>query len=117
MEKINTLAECILAAERAKTLGLTQESISLAVNASQSQVSRVLSGRVKKYAGLAERVCIYVNSQSSVFSNDTLSLNDELISAIASVWDGSADQARLLANLIRAAGALNYSQGIRRLKP
>lgn len=106
MDATQTIAQCLLAAQRAKSLGLTQESISIALGASQSQVSRVLSGQTKKYAGLAERVCNYVNSHIQGVSRESIASNDDLMDALASVWDGSSQQARLLANLIRSAGAL-----------
>lgn len=106
MDPTATITECLLTAQRAKSLGLTQEEIAFALGASQSQVSRVLSGQTKKYAGLAERVCNYVNSHIQGVSRESITSNDELMDALASVWDGSSHQARLLANLIRSAGAL-----------
>lgn len=114
MDAARTVAECFLAAQRAKALGLTQENIANAVDASQSQVSRVLSGQTKKYAGLAERVCNYVNSHLAGISREAIADNDDLMTALASVWDGSSQQARLLANLIRSAGALMPSTGHRK---
>lgn len=106
MNETRAVAACLLAAQRAKSLGLTQESIANAVVASQSQVSRVLSGHTKRYSGLAERVCNYVNSHLQGVTRDSIAESDELMAALAAVWDGSTQQARLLANLIRAAGPL-----------
>lgn len=113
MNSNRTIAECLLAAQRAKSLGLTQEDIANALGASQSQVSRVLSGHAQKFSGLAERVCNYVNSHLQGISRETVANNDELMSALASVWDGSSQQAKLLANLIRSAGALMPAMGTR----
>ncbi len=106
MDSTHTTTECLLAAKRAKALGLTQEDIAKALHASQSQVSRVLAGRSKRYTGLAEQVCNYVNLHAHGISREAITENDELMQALASVWDGSAQQAKLLANLIRSAGAL-----------
>ena len=58
-------AEALLIAEKAKALGLTQEQIAQAVDASQSQVSRVLSGTGRRRSKLFERVCKYVLSQAT----------------------------------------------------
>lgn len=113
MRTTRTIAECLLAAQQAKFLGLTQENIANALGASQSQVSRVLSGQTKKHTGLAERVCNYVNSHLHGIPREAVANNDELMSALASVWDGSSQQAKLLANLIRSAGALMPSTGTR----
>lgn len=113
MDATRTVTECLLAAQRAKTLGLTQDDIASALNASQSQVSRVLSGQTKKYAGLAERVCNYVNSHLQEIPREAIANNDDLMAALSSVWDGSSKQAKLLANLIRSAGALMPAQSKR----
>ncbi len=117
MQSAQIIAECLLAAQRAKSLGLTQEEIANGLGASQSQVSRVLSGQTKKYAGLAERVCNYVNSHFQGISRESIASNDDLMGALACVWDGSSQQARLLANLIRAAGALMPATGCRLENP
>lgn len=48
------------AAARAKQLGMTQEAIANALGASQSQVSRVLSGHAKRHSKLLGAACKYV---------------------------------------------------------
>jgi transcriptional regulator with XRE-family HTH domain len=113
MNSTRAIAECLLAAQRAKSLGLTQEDIANALGASQSQVSRVLSGQAQKFSGLAERVCNYVNSHFHGISKEAIVNNNDLMDALACVWDGSSQQARLLANLIRSAGALMPANGQR----
>jgi transcriptional regulator with XRE-family HTH domain len=100
----------ILAAERARELGITQEEIALAVNASQSQVSRILSGRSKRKTALAEKICIYVNSRHGNTNRQMVEKNETLMEALAQTWDGSTRQAEILAIMIRAAGSLASSR-------
>lgn len=106
--KSSTL-EPLLAARRAKTLGVTQEEIALAVGASQSQVSRILAGKSKRHAALTEKICIYVNTNRGKISKQMVEQNTALMEAIASAWDGSTQQAEILAIMIRAAGSLSDS--------
>lgn len=98
--------EAIGLAQRARSAGLTQEDIAKAVYASQSQVSRVLSGRVARRSRLYNEICIYVNNVAGGVSPETVQGNEELIQAIASVWDGTAHQAIALARVIRSLGGL-----------
>ena len=93
-------------ADRAKSLGLTQGDIAAAVGASQSQVSRVLSGVSIRRSRLFEEICIYVENAASGVSPAAVCKNDDLILAVAAVWDGSAHQARVLADVIRSLGGL-----------
>ena len=93
-------------ADRVKALGLTQEIIANAVGASQSQVSRVLSGSAVRRSHLFEEICVYVENAASGVSPERVCQNDEIVSAVASVWDGTAHQARVLADIIRSLGGL-----------
>jgi transcriptional regulator with XRE-family HTH domain len=99
-------AEAQLAAKRAKEIGLTQTDISRALSASQSQVSRVLSGRSARRSKLLDRVCNYVFSITSSIQPDPQT-NEELMSAVAAVWDGSSEHAQALALVIRSLGSLS----------
>lgn len=95
------------AAARAKQLGLTQEAISIALGASQSQVSRVLSGHAKRHSKLLDAVCKYVFSHGLQGSSGTDG-NRELMRAISEVWDGTSQHAHALATVIRSLpGAKN----------
>lgn len=90
----------------AKALGITQEDISVATGISQSQVSRVLSGSGKRQSKAFIEICNYVSSKKTGISPELVKQNDELINAIAQVWDGSARQAKALANIIQSLGAI-----------
>jgi transcriptional regulator with XRE-family HTH domain len=100
-------AEALLIADKAKKLGLSQEQIAAAVDASQSQVSRVLSGTGKRRSRLFDRVCKYVFSQAKSAKSATTasaSKHPALSAALADVWDGSEEHAEALALVIRSLG-------------
>jgi len=94
-------------AQLARSAGLTQEDIANAVDASQSQVSRILSGKAVRRSRLFDEICIYVNNVVKGVSPETVRGNEELMDAIASVWDGTAHQANALAHVIRSLGGLS----------
>lgn len=94
-------------AQLARSAGLTQEDIAVAVYASQSQVSRILSGKMVRRSKLFDEICIYVKNVVKGVSPETVRGNEELMDAIASVWDGTAHQANALAHVIRSLGGLS----------
>lgn len=90
----------------AKSLGITQEDISNNTGISQSQVSRLLSGHGKRKSKSYIEICNYVNSCRNGISPELVRQNDELINALASVWDGSARQSAAIANIIQSLGGI-----------
>ena len=97
-------AEALLAASRAREVGLTQGEIAYALNASQSQVSRVLAGNSKRRSRLFDEVCKYVFSIREQESPPAPPA--ELTEALGAIWDGTPEHARALALVIRSLGAL-----------
>lgn len=97
-------------AERArhicKVRGVTQAQIAADLGASQSQVSRILQGRGLRASRLAEEVCLYVEKHQGGVTPESVKGNDELVSALAVTWDGSASHARALSSVIRSLSAL-----------
>lgn len=111
MNKLEIYAYAQQVAKRARELGITQNQIAEAIKADQSQVSRVLSGKSKKASRVFNAVCNYVNCMSPSIDQAFVKPNDELLGAIASVWDGSAEHASALSNVIRSLGELSrYSK-------
>lgn len=107
MSKFNDAAtEGLLAARHAKTAGLTQTLIAEAIGASQSQVSRVLSGQTTRHSKLHRAVCSYVFSRR-VTPSEVGQIPSVLVDAVKDVWDGSPAQAEALALVIRSLGALS----------
>lgn len=87
-------------------LKLTQIDVAMALNVSQSQVSRVLSGQTSMKSRVAQDVCKYVLMRSKKTGRDRVRSSDELIDAVSAVWDGTPDHARALAAVIRSFALL-----------
>lgn len=100
-------AEALLVSERAKALGLSQGAIAEAVGASQSQVSRVLSGTGKRRSKLFDQVCKYVISRTDPVTPIPVAKHPGLLAALSEVWDGTEEHAEALALVIRSLGALH----------
>jgi DNA-binding XRE family transcriptional regulator len=98
--------ESTLTTFRVKQCGLTQEDIAYAVGASQSQVSRIFSGKTSPNSKLAGDICNYVSTVTRSSSRDAVVNNNELIDALSSVWDGTPHHARSLATIIRSLALL-----------
>lgn len=101
--------ESALVAKRARELGLTQSLIATQVNASQSQVSRILSGTSRRRSKLFDSVCKYVLSVGQRPAHEAIAESKELNEALAAVWDGTLEHAQALALVIRSLGALHPS--------
>lgn len=86
----------------ARQRGITQTQIAEALGASQPQVSRILNGESVKVSRLLEEVCLYVESFEGGVTPDLARANEELMAALAEVWDGSAAHAKALATVIRS---------------
>jgi transcriptional regulator with XRE-family HTH domain len=99
----------ILAASRAREIGIDQQQIADSLGISQSQVSRIFGGRIRRHTDTLMRVCKYVADQSLSVSAEEVRQNTTLIDAIADVWDGTERDAQLLASVIRSLGALRKS--------
>ncbi|MBK7532014.1 helix-turn-helix transcriptional regulator [Piscinibacter sp.] len=102
-----TMARALRAAEICRERGMTQAQIAEAVGASQSQVSRILSGRGVRESRLLEAVCLYVERYGGRdVSVEAVRTNQEIVTAVQSVWDGSAAHAKALSTVIRSLAAL-----------
>lgn len=96
-----------------KQAGITQEQLANAIGASQSQVSRILSGKSSRRTKLFEELCIYAKSLLTTKSCHRVTENADLVHAIESVWDGSPDHAKALASVIRSLAALHSTSNQR----
>lgn len=106
MNDVATVARALRAGDICKDQGITQAQIAAAVGASQSQVSRILSGQGLRQSRLMEEVCLYVEQFSVGVSADAVRGNTELVEAIQAAWDGSASHARALSTVIRSLAVL-----------
>lgn len=86
--------------------GVTQNALASAIDASQSQVSRILSGRIVRHTKLLEKLCIYASRRLKFHRRRDVRRNAELMSALTDVWDGSDEHAHALAHVIRSLAEL-----------
>jgi transcriptional regulator with XRE-family HTH domain len=96
-----------LAVKRASELRISQQSLALSLGISQSQVSRIFSGKTTPSSKLATDICNYVFQAANGVSRASIANNDDLMDALAFTWDGSPDQARAIAAVIRSLALLN----------
>ena len=111
MKRVDTLlkSEAMAAASAALKSGLSQDQIASYVGASQSQVSRILSGKSLRRSKLFDKVCIYAYEslhQTQGKPKPAASSCSELLAALDAVWDGTDRHARALATVIRSLGSL-----------
>lgn len=106
MNDVATVARALRAGEICREQGITQAQIAEAVGASQSQVSRILSGQGIRQSRLMEEVCLYVEQFSVGVTADAVRENAELVEAIQAAWDGSASHAKALSTVIRSLAVL-----------
>lgn len=90
----------------AKARHITQVEIAKSIGASQSQVSRVLSGTSNKRSKLFDKICNYVHSATTIVSIDSVRRNEELMAALAATWDGTPKHSEALATVIRSLRVL-----------
>lgn len=85
---------------------LRQVDIAIAIGASQSQVSRVLSGETSEQSRLFGRICDYVFGRPRRVTRHDVQQCNELVDALTEAWDGSNEQARSIASVIRGLALL-----------
>jgi|JI10StandDraft_1071094.scaffolds.fasta_scaffold702276_2 transcriptional regulator with XRE-family HTH domain len=97
--------EATIARARAKSLGLSQQTLAAAIGIEQSQVSRLLSGQIVHRTAAFDALCKYLDVHGSRVK-DGAALPAEIRDAINSTWDGTETHAVALATVIRALGVL-----------
>lgn len=110
MAELDLKARQLRAARICKSRWITQQQIAEAIGASQGQVSRILGGQTIRSSRVAREVFAYVESFDGV-TVEMVRDNDELLEAVASVWDGSDAHAKALAIVIRSLVALSRQDG------
>ena len=115
MQNMPLRQRSILAAAKAVDIGLTQEQIANSLAISQSQVSRILSGKSRRASRVYLRVCEYVERATGP-GRAGRAFSPALAQAIADAWDGTTEHAELLAALLNTLSALAaYQKGRRQL--
>lgn len=85
---------------------ISQAQIASFVGASQGQISRLLGGKVRRASKLFEEVCLYAERLEGGVSIEMVQSNEDLLRALAETWDGTAEHAKALANVIRSLSGL-----------
>lgn len=98
--------EAAALARRAEKLGLSQVDIASALSVSQAQISRVFGGQIKRRTRLFVDLAQLLDTVNAGTSAAAVRKNEDLINALSQVWDGSPEQARALASVIRSVGGL-----------
>lgn len=101
----------IMIASLARDEGITQLEIASALSVNQSQVSRIFRGKVRRHTNTLMRICEYVVNRSASTTPEAVRQNDILIEAVADVWDGTEQDARALAAVIRSLRMLRRGEG------
>lgn len=104
-------SEALAAAGAATLAGLNQSEIATAVGVSQSQVSRIFSGKSRRRSKNFEKICIYAYEslgKSQGNAKPSASTNQDLMTALDAVWDGSDQHAKALATVIHSLGGLEF---------
>lgn len=89
-----------------KQLKLNQDDLVGISGVSQGQVSRIISGKFKKPGEAYKRICIYVFNALNTDTRKNVEENKLILDALAEVWDGTDEQAKSLAQVIRSLGPL-----------
>jgi transcriptional regulator with XRE-family HTH domain len=92
-----------------RTRQVTQTQIATETGVHQSQVSRILSGNVRRGSPNARRLCRYAEGIAGMTPSG--SLEDSLALAVHSIWDGSAAHAEAITDLLGALGRAQASFG------
>lgn len=89
-----------------RRMGITQEFLANRFNVSQSQISRVLGGRLKRRTHLFEQLRSYAYQMHKRETSIDLSADSEIADAVAALWDGTPNDARTVATVIRSLSLL-----------
>jgi transcriptional regulator with XRE-family HTH domain len=97
-------------AQRAKSLNVTQSEIASAIGITQSQISRIFDGKIKRHSKVLDEIAKFLDVQPLGVTADAVLSNSELINALAATWNGTPAHSTALATVIRTLRVLNTTQ-------
>lgn len=106
MNNSDLKARSLRVAEIYRRHGISQADVAKFVGASQPQVSRLLAGNITRASRLFEEICLYAERLDGGVTIETVRANEELMSALADTWDGTAVHAKALAVVVRSLAVL-----------
>lgn len=77
----------------------SQTEISIATGVNQSQISRILSGQIRRVSGNVMTLCKFANEFDASRGPDPME-STVLMSALRLVWDGSPAHAEAIASVL-----------------
>ena len=86
--------------------GVTQMHLSDRLGVSQSQISRILSGKIQRRSLLFNRICEYAYSLGEGDESLLVDFPSRLIEALASAYDGTDASADALETILRSISML-----------
>ncbi|NPC57836.1 XRE family transcriptional regulator [Caenimonas sp. S4] len=98
---------------RAEARQETQEDVAIAMEMSQGQLSRILAGQFTQLSPNVQKLCTYFGVAppdqpgAPPLRKRDAQAEREVMNAFRSIWNGSDEQARALAAVIRACGAVS----------
>ncbi|MEY4756478.1 MAG: hypothetical protein RJA34_1376 [Pseudomonadota bacterium] len=90
----------------AENNGLTQQMLASALRMSQAQVSRILSGQLKRRSRHFELLSVYVSRYRRSVDVKMIIESKPLLAAISEAWDGTPEHEVALAAVIRSLARL-----------
>ncbi|WP_150680068.1 helix-turn-helix domain-containing protein [Pandoraea pneumonica] len=91
--------------QKLRRAGMTQTEIAARFGISQSQVSRIFSGKVTRRTESFDALLLFADRISPDARRRSPRTNDTLMQALADVWDGSEAHASAIARVIRSLRA------------
>ena len=82
-------------------LGLSYADIARRSGVDPGQVSRICRGEIKTLSANVMQICTILNVRTDIGASSSA---NRLSDAILAIWDGTADDAERLANLLAAIG-------------
>lgn len=98
--------ECAELRHYVRSMHFTQQYVAHELNISQAQVSRVLSGKLKRRSRLLDELSVYVYGSIEQTRRSAVLANTTLQDALAETWDGTESHAQALAVVIRSMALL-----------
>lgn len=97
-------------AQRAKSLNITQSEVALAVGITQSQISRIFDGNIKRPSKVLGEIAQFLDVKSLGVTAESVMSNSELIDALAVTWDGTPAHSAALATVIKTLRILSVAK-------
>lgn len=96
---------------RVKTREVSQIDIHQATGVDQSQISRIISGKAKRYSNNVKKICRYANTIKNK-NPSTEKYRKELVAKTLDLWDGTPEKANQILRLLNSIKVLQQTGNI-----